>query len=106
MILPVDRGIIACLCDDSSLKLNSTKAILKLLWTDLSIYRAVVSLVSGRIFSLSLLATAAGLGYPLDYRLVFLMFGTVIYVCVLLTACLPVSINKQKIVEDMPREQL
>ncbi|XP_064400483.1 uncharacterized protein LOC135346700 isoform X4 [Halichondria panicea] len=62
-----------------------------------SLSRALSALLSGKLFSVSLSATAAGLGYPLDYRLVFLLFGLVFVVCVFVAACLPVSINKQKI---------
>ncbi|XP_064400477.1 uncharacterized protein LOC135346696 [Halichondria panicea] len=62
--------------------------------------RSLAPVVAGGMFSLSLSATMNGYGYPIDYRFVFLMFGLTYLLCVLFVACLPVSINKQKIIED------
>ena len=63
--------------------------------------RTLAPLVTGGLFTASLSDNAVAIGYPFDYRLVFLVFGSTFLVCVLLVSCLPTSINKQKIIEDL-----
>ena len=64
-------------------------------------HRTFSPLVAGGLFSLSLSSTLSGFSYPLDYRLVYLFFGFILLLCVFFVACLPLSINKQKIIEDV-----
>jgi hypothetical protein len=57
--------------------------------------------VSGTLFSVSLSDATLGFGFPVDYNLVFVFLSIVFMVTVFMVACLPVSINKQKIIEDL-----
>ena len=69
-----------------------------LIW--LPICRCVSPVLSGVIFSLTLSETTLKIGFPLDYNFVFVMFSVTYLVSLLIVACLPKSINKQKIIED------
>ncbi len=62
--------------------------------------RTVSPLVAGGLFSVSLSDEAQTFGYPVDYHLIFLMFGGIYLLTNILTAMLPESINRQKVVED------
>ena len=62
----------------------------------LCVCRAIAPVVFGSIYSASLSDAARKIGYPLDYHLVFLLFSIIFLVTVLMVACLPVSINRQK----------
>ena len=57
-------------------------------------YRTVAPLLAGSIYSVSL---TNGLGFPLNYNPIFIIFGMVVMVMV---ACLPQTINKQKVVNN------
>jgi len=52
------------------------------------------------VFSLSLSESTMKIGFPLNYNLVFVCFSAIFVTCIFLVACLPTSINKQKIIED------
>ena len=52
---------------------------------------------SGSIYSVSL---TNGLGFPLNYNLVFIIFGIIMLVVMVMVACLPQTINKQKVVHN------
>jgi len=57
--------------------------------------------VCGSLFSASLSDATLAFGFPVDYNLVFLLLSSVFMATVFMAACLPLSINKQKIVEDL-----
>ena len=52
---------------------------------------------SGSIYSVSL---TNGLGFPLNYNLIFIIFGIITLVVMVMVACLPQTINKQKVVHN------
>ena len=58
-------------------------------------------MVMGALFSLSLSDTTSAFGYPVDYHLVFIILSLCFLVSVLMVACMPQSINHQKIIEDV-----
>jgi len=61
--------------------------------------RTVAPLFSGGVFSASLSEITREIGFPLDANLIFLIFGAVLLGTLLIVACLPQSINRQKVVE-------
>ena len=58
-------------------------------------------LFAGSVFAASLSPSALAIGFPFNYNLVFVIFGTVFLATVVISTCLPSSINKQKIIEDV-----
>ena len=52
---------------------------------------------AGSIYSVSL---TNGLGFPLNYNLIFIIFGIIVLVVMVMVACLHPSINKQKVVHN------
>ena len=52
---------------------------------------------SGSIYSVSL---TNRLGFPLNYNLIFIIFGIITLVVMVMVACLPQTINKQKVVHN------
>ena len=52
---------------------------------------------SGSIYSVSL---TNGLGFPLNYNLIFIIFSIITLVVMVMVACLPQTINKQKVVHN------
>ena len=63
--------------------------------------RCISPVLSGSIFSLSLSKSTTDFGFPVNYHLVFVMFSSVFLSAVFMAACLPKSINKQMIIEDI-----
>ena len=61
-------------------------------------YRTISPVFAGTIFSLSLSKGARNVGFPIDYHLIFIIFGLIILCCTILAAGLPTSINRQKVV--------
>ena len=41
-----------------------------------------------------------GLGFPLNYNLIFIIFGIITLLVMVMVACLPQTINKQKVVHN------
>lgn len=62
--------------------------------------RAVASVFYSTVFSLSLSEATMDFGFPIDYHLVFVLLSCTFLITVLMVACLPTSINHQKIIED------
>ena len=60
-------------------------------------YRTLAPLFAGSIYSVSL---TDGLSFPLNYHLIFIIFAIIL----LMVACLPKSINKQKVVASSHQE--
>ena len=60
--------------------------------------RTISPVFSGSIFSLSLSKEARHVGFPVDYHLIFIIFGVTMLCCMALGAGLPASINRQKVV--------
>ena len=60
-------------------------------------YRTVAPLFAGSIYSVSL---TDGLSFPLNYHLIFIIFAIIILIVMVMVACLPKTINKQKVVPD------
>ena len=58
-------------------------------------------MVCGSLFSLSLSEGTREFGYPVDHNLVFVVLSVTFMVSVIMAACLPTSLNKQKIIEDL-----
>ena len=58
-------------------------------------YRTIAPVFSGTIFSLSISRGARHVGFPVNYYLIFLIFGLTILLCTILGAGLPASINRQ-----------
>ena len=65
------------------------------------VFRSFSLQILGSIFSASLSEATLEFGFPVDYNLVFVILSITMLVCVLMVACLPVSINHQKIIEDV-----
>ena len=63
--------------------------------------RSFSPVVCGSLFSVSLSERTREFGYPVDHNLVFLVFSITLMVTVFMAACLPTSLNKQKIIEDL-----
>ena len=61
--------------------------------------RTAAPLFSGGVFSASLSKATRAIGFPLDSHLVFLIFGVVFLLTVVIVASLPMSINRQKVVD-------
>ena len=61
-----------------------------------SLYRSIAPLFAGSIFSASLSEKNQSLGFPLDYHLIFVLFGIILLMVLLMASRLPYSINKQK----------
>ena len=64
-------------------------------------YRTVAPVFAGSIYSASL---TNGLGFPLNYNLIFIIFGIIMLVVMVMVACLPQTINKQKR-QDIPEKK-
>ncbi|CAI8016725.1 hypothetical protein GBAR_LOCUS10236, partial [Geodia barretti] len=60
-----------------------------------SLLRTISPVFSGTIFSLSISRGARHVGFPVNYYLIFLIFGLTILLCTILGAGLPPSINRQ-----------
>ena len=67
----------------------------------MSFYRTVVPLFAGSIYSVSL---TDGLSFPLNYHLIFIIFAIIILIVMVMVACLPKTINKQKVVASSHQE--
>ena len=52
---------------------------------------------SGTVYSTSLSASNRDIGFPLDYHLIFVIFGVVFLCSALVASCLPERVNRQKI---------
>ena len=64
-------------------------------------YRTLAPVFAGSIYSVSL---TDGLSFPLNYHLIFIIFAIIILIVMVMVACLPKSINKQKIVASSHQE--
>jgi hypothetical protein len=60
-----------------------------------ALLRTIAPVFSGTIFSLSISRGARHVGFPVNYYLIFLIFGLTILLCTILGAGLPASINRQ-----------
>ena len=58
-----------------------------------SLFRSVSPIFAGTVYSVSL---TTGLGYPLDYHLIFIIMGGILLVVMVMVAGLPESIERQK----------
>ena len=56
---------------------------------------------SGSVFAGSLSSATLAIGFPFNYNLIFVIFGLVFLSTVVMATCLPSTINKQKIIEDV-----
>ena len=64
-------------------------------------YRTLAPLFAGSIYSVSL---TDGLSFPLNYHLIFIIFGIIMLIVMVMVACLPTTINKQKVVASSHQE--
>lgn len=53
-------------------------------------------MLNGVIWASSLSEENRRIGFPVDYHLIFVLFGVIYLTCVFIVALLPKSINKQK----------
>ena len=60
------------------------------------LHRTVSPVLNGVIWAFSLSEENRRIGFPVDYHLIFVLFGFIYLVCVFIVALLPKSINKQK----------
>ena len=60
----------------------------------------VAPVVLGPIWSASLTENSRRIGFPFDYHLIFILCGLVYFLCVVIAAMLPKSIDKQKKLVD------
>ena len=63
-----------------------------------SCYRFFSPLFAGSIYSASLSEYNQSVGFPIDYHLIFILFGLIFLLTLLLITSLPQSINRQKVV--------
>ena len=54
-------------------------------------------MLAGSVYSVSL---NNGLSFPLNYNLIFIIFGIILLVVMVMVACLAQTINKQKVVNN------
>ena len=62
-----------------------------------SLRRAFSPALAGTIYAASLSQQTMSFGFPVDYNFMFLVFGGLLLTMVLLTACLPSSINYKRV---------
>ena len=62
--------------------------------------RTLAPVVSGTVFSATLSPATRALGFPVNYSLIFVVFGGVWLLTIAMVTFLPESINRQKIIED------
>ena len=67
----------------------------------LLVHRTVAPVFAGSIYSVSL---TDGLSFPLNYHLIFIIFAIIILIVMVMVACLPKTINKQKVVASSHQE--
>ena len=67
----------------------------------LLLHRTVAPVFVGSIYSVSL---TDGLSFPLNYHLIFIIFGIIMLIVMVMVACLPKTINKQKVVASSHQE--
>ena len=65
------------------------------------VHRTVAPVFAGNIYSVSL---TDGLSFPLNYHLIFIIFAIILLAIMVMVACLPKTINKQKVVESSHQE--
>ena len=65
------------------------------------LYRTLAPLFAGSIYSVSL---TDGLSFPLNYHLIFIIFAIILLTVMVMVACLPKSINKQKVIASSHQE--
>ena len=65
------------------------------------VHRTVAPVFAGSIYSVSL---TDGLSFPLNYHLIFIIFAIIILIVMVMVACLPKTINKQKVVASSHQE--
>ena len=67
----------------------------------LLVHRTVAPVFAGSIYSVSL---TDGLSFPLNYHLIFIIFAVIMLIVMVMVACLPKTINKQKVVASSHQE--
>lgn len=82
------------ICEFQSLALKNSDISLIYFFSFLS--RAISPALTGTIYAASLSEWTMFIGFPVDYNLMFVIFGGILLIMVLLTACLPTSVNHQK----------
>ncbi len=68
------------------------------IYTCLNCYRFFSPLFAGSIYSASLSEYNQSVGFPIDYHLIFIIFGLIFLLTLLMITSLPQSINRQKVV--------
>ena len=68
-----------------------------ILTCSISLSRAISPALTGTIYAASLSERTMSIGFPVDYNFMFLVFGGILLTMVLLTACLPSSVNYKKL---------
>ena len=58
--------------------------------------RTISPVLNGIIWASSLSEENRRIGFPVDYHLIFVLFGLIYLICIFIVALLPKSINKQK----------
>ena len=71
----------------------------------LYLFRTIAPIFAGSVFAGSLSSATLQIGFPFNYNLIFVIFGTVFLSTVVMATCLPSSINKQKVIEDVDVEE-
>lgn len=59
-------------------------------------YRCFSPIISGAIYSASLSAKNRAIGFPVDYNLIFVLYGLVLLISTFIVGRLPISLNSQK----------
>ena len=64
-----------------------------------SLHRTIAPIFGGGLYSVSLTEKARAIGFPFDYNLIFIIFSVVYFAVIFMTACMPASLDHQKIVK-------
>lgn len=63
-----------------------------------ALLRTIAPIFGGSLYSVSLSESARAIGFPVDYNLIFIIFSTVYFLVIFMTACFPSSLDHQKVV--------
>lgn len=69
-------------------------------------FRCVSPALFGAIYAASLSEQTLAIGFPVDYNIVFILYGVVLLALVIVQACLPLSIDSKRAWEGSPANDL
>lgn len=85
---------------NNSVTFDKLGSVNGLAMTMTSVFRIVSPIFAGSVYSASLSKTTRSLGFPVNHHMIFIIFGFILFIVVIMTSLLPKSINNQKVVEE------